>query len=130
VSAPPMQISHQALATATGLICDYYLTMAERVYCDSTSMSGDCRAATLARWIISHRPIEVHIRHLQRDIRLPGLRTAGQIREAAEKLVDAGWLRPPLPNRRFGPRARFAYMVNPLCLTGHLQPPQTRFALS
>jgi hypothetical protein len=59
------------------------------------------------------RPKEVHIRYLQREVRLPGLRTAGQIRDAAEILVASGWLYPSVANTRFGPRARLAYFVNP-----------------
>jgi hypothetical protein len=35
---------------------------------------------------------EIHVRHLQRILRLSGLRTAGEIRDAAEVLVAYSWL--------------------------------------
>jgi hypothetical protein len=53
------------------------------------------------------------VRHLQREVWLPGLRTAEQIREAAEVLVEADWLREPTPGIAFGQRGRIAYAVNP-----------------
>jgi hypothetical protein len=67
----------------------------------------------LARWIITAHPAELHVRRLQRDVRLPGLRTAAQIREAARVLVEADWLREPAPGTAFGQRGRIAYAVNP-----------------
>jgi hypothetical protein len=69
----------------------------------------------LARWIISTHPAELHVRHLQRDVRLQGLRTAEQIRAAAGVLVEADWLREPEPGTEFGQRGRIAYAVNPDC---------------
>jgi hypothetical protein len=69
----------------------------------------------LARWIIKQRPDEVHVRHLQREVRLPGLRTADQIKRAADALVEADWLRAPMPVTGFGKgRAPIVYLVNPL----------------
>jgi hypothetical protein len=47
------------------------------------------------------------------DVRLSGLRTAEQIREAAGVLVEADWLRDPTPGTAFGQRGRIAYAVNP-----------------
>jgi hypothetical protein len=83
-------------------------------------MERDRNAATMARWIIAARPAELHVRHLQREVRLPGLRAAEQIRAAAEQiraaadaLVEADWLRPPAPGTEFGQRGRIAYAVNP-----------------
>ena len=69
-------------------------------------------AATLARWIFGQRPQEVHVRRLQREVRLSGLRSAEQIRAAADALVEADWLRPPTPGNEFGQRGRVAYSVN------------------
>lgn len=112
-SPPPSRISVRALTSAAELIGDYFLPMAERVYGDQGAPACRRNAATLARWILDARPTEVHIRHLQRAVRLPGLRTAGQIREAAELLVAAGWLYPPRPSTRFGPRKRICYALNP-----------------
>ena len=112
-SPPPIRISPRAFSTAALLIDDYFMAMAEGVYVDFAATSRDRNAAVLARWILHTRPKEMHIRRLQREVRLPGLRTAAQIREAAEVLVGAGWLYPPPPNTGFGPRARLAYLVNP-----------------
>ena len=53
-------------------------------------------AATLARWILKERPDEVHVRRMLREVRLPGLRSAEQIKAAAKVLVDADWLRAPV----------------------------------
>ena len=91
----------------------YFLSMAERVYGDATGKTAYRGAVTLARWILGTRPTELHPRHLQREVRLPGLRTAEQIQEAAAVLVTAGWLRPPTSQNRFGPRPRLLYSVNP-----------------
>jgi hypothetical protein len=55
---------------------NYFMAMAERVDGDIPATMRDRNAATLARWIFGTRPQEVHIRHLQRVVRLPGLRTA------------------------------------------------------
>ena len=101
-SPPPTRISLHAFVAAAELIGDYFMAMAQRVYGDITTTPRDRHAAALAHWILKTRPPEVHIRHLQREVRLPGLRTAGQIRDAAEILTAAGWLRPPALNTRLG----------------------------
>jgi hypothetical protein len=89
--------------------------MAERVYGDAAATQEDRNAATIARWILADRPDEVYVRHLQRNIRLPGLKTADQIRAAADALVEADWLFPPPPPRSefASGRARVAYSINP-----------------
>lgn len=48
---------------------------------------------------------------MQREVRLPGLRTAEAIRGAAGLLVEAEWLRPPRIG--FGRDSKVAYGVNP-----------------
>src|SRR5260370_33103366 len=87
--------------------------MAERVYGDVAATEPERNAATLARWIIAARPAELHLRHLQTQVRLPGRRTAEQIRAAAELLVEADWLRAPAPATALGRHGRIAYAVNP-----------------
>jgi hypothetical protein len=89
------------------------MLMAERVYGDAAASREDRNAATLARWILRERPNEVHPRQLQREVRLPGLRTADDIHAAAAVLVESEWLSSPIPSTQFGPRARSAYPVNP-----------------
>ena len=87
---PPAQISARAFAAAAHLIGDYFMPMAERVYGDAAATERERAAAILARWIVSTHPAELHARHLQRDVRLQGLRTAEQIRAAAKQRFS-GW---------------------------------------
>ena len=94
MAAPPAQISARAFAAAATFLADYFAPMAERVYVDDAAATERERgAATLARWIFGQRPQEVHVRRLQREVRLSGLRSAEQIRAAADALVEADWLR-------------------------------------
>lgn len=112
MTAPPMQISKEVFADACLLVAHYYLPMAERVYGDAAATTAERNAATLARWIVRDRALEVHVRRLQREIRLPGLKSADAIHEAAAVLVEAGWLMSPPPGRGPGGRPRAAYAVN------------------
>jgi hypothetical protein len=89
MSPPPAQISARAFAGAASLMTDYFVPMAERVYGDAAVTEHERGAASLARWIYNNRPTELHVRHLQREVRLPGLRSAQQIRDAADALVEA-----------------------------------------
>jgi hypothetical protein len=113
MEAPPATISREAFAAAAALVADYLLPMAERVYGDAAAPARDRDAATLARWIAKERPAEVHVRTLQRDVRLPGLTTAEAIHEAAAVLVDAGWVLAPAPGGGQPGRPKAAYPVNP-----------------
>ena len=81
------------------------------VYGDAAASETDRKAATLAKWIVKEKVTEVHVRHLQREVRLPGLKTAEDIHDAARALIDADWLREP-PTVA-GKRPRMAYPVNP-----------------
>lgn len=107
---PPTTISESALLAAISFVADYLMPMAERVYGDAAASPADRNAATLARWIVTARPTEVHVRHLQREVRLPGLKKAEDIRAAAQVLIEADWLRtlPPVQ----GKRPRVAFEVN------------------
>ena len=98
------------------MIADYFLPMAERAYDDAAATEVERNAATLARWIVGQRPTEVHVRHLQREVRLPGLRKADQICAAADALVEANWLCRPTSGTEFGQRGKVAYGVSPLVL--------------
>jgi hypothetical protein len=113
MAPPPARIGPRAFAAAALLIGDYFMPMAERVYGDAAATERERGAATLARWITTARPTELHVRHLQREVRLPGLRTADEIRAAADVLVEADWLRAPARGDEFGQRGRIAYAVNP-----------------
>jgi chromosome partitioning protein len=109
---PPAQITPTGFAAAAYLIADYLMPMAERVYGDAANSKEDRNIMTLARWIMKTRPAEVHVRKVQREVRLPGLSIAADIHAAAEGLQEAGWLMPPKPGA-FQQRARLAYPVNP-----------------
>jgi hypothetical protein len=114
MAPPPKTISSRAFVAAALLVNDYLIPMAERVYGDAAATTAERNAATLARWIRKTRAAEVHIRHLQREVRLPGLKKADDIRAATDMLIEADWLRPPAPGTGFGQRGRIAYLINPV----------------
>jgi hypothetical protein len=113
MAPPPPRISARAFAAATQLINDYFMLMAERVYGDAAATPNDRNAATLARWIMRTRPDEVHVPHVQRKVRLPGLKTADNIHAAAAVLVEADWLMPPPSGAGSAGRGRAVYTINP-----------------
>jgi hypothetical protein len=114
MSAPPTVISERAFLAGAMLVAEYFMPMAERVYGDVSTSKADRHAATLAKWICKEKVTEVHVRHLQREVRLPGLKTAADIHEAAQVLEEADWLREPVAGA--GKRVRMAYPVNPKVL--------------
>ena len=111
MSLPPDSISKEAFAAAATLVGEYFMPMAERVFGDAGASGVERNAATLARWIDKERPDEVHVRWLQREVRLPGLRSAEQIKDAANVLVDADWLRAPVIGA--GAQSKVVYAINP-----------------
>ena len=111
MSLPPDSISKEAFAAAATLVGEYFMPMAERVFGDAGATDVERNAATLARWIDKERPDEVHVRWLQREVRLPGLRSAEQIKDAAKVLVDADWLRAPVIGA--GAQSKVVYAINP-----------------
>jgi hypothetical protein len=113
MSLPPDGISKHAFAAAATLVGEYFMPMAERVFGDAGAIDVERDAATLTRWILKERPDEVHVRTLLREVRLPGLRSAEQIKKAADLLVEADWLRAPAKTVFGQPRSRVAYPVNP-----------------
>jgi hypothetical protein len=113
IEPPPTQISARAFAAAAHLVGDYFLPMAERVYGDAAVSVEDRNAATLARWIISEKPAEVHVRRVQRGARLPGLKTADSIHAAAAVLIEADWLVAPSTGAGSAGRPRAVYGINP-----------------
>jgi len=111
-AAVPAVISDRAWLQAAGFVSDYLMPMAERVYGDAAARPIDRHAATLARWISKHRVAEVHVRKMVREVRLPGLTDAGAVHEAAEALIEAGWLVKDQQTGKAG-RQRAGYRVNP-----------------
>jgi hypothetical protein len=113
MTLPPDSISEAAFAAAAALIESYFMPMAERVFGDAGASDVERNAATLARWIFKEQPNEVHVRTLLREVRLPWLRSAEQIKKTADLLVEADWLRAPAKTVLGQPRSRIAYPVNP-----------------
>jgi hypothetical protein len=111
---PPAVISVAALDAACRFVADYLIPMAERTYGDAAGSKADRAASMLARWITraDPRPTEIHVRQMQREVRLAGMRTAPEIHEACAVLVEAGWLL-PLPKGNGTARPKAAYPINP-----------------
>ncbi len=110
ITQAPAEIEEDALQAAITLVKQYLIPMAERVYGNAAISQHDRNVETLARWIMSTRAREIHVRHLQRSERLPGLSSAQDIHTACRALVTAGWLTPP-PRGSNNGRARQAYQV-------------------
>jgi hypothetical protein len=110
---PPALISMKAFLAAAMLVAEYFMPMAERVYGDAAATPTERNAAALARWIVKTKATEVHVRFLQREARLPGLREAEVIGEAIEALQEADWLGEQESGKPKGKRPRNAYPVNP-----------------
>jgi hypothetical protein len=112
IAPPPTQISETAFLAAAALVGQYLMPMAERVYGDAAATARARNTATLARWIVKTRPDEVHVRHLQRDVRLPGLTEAAAIHMACESLIEAAWVVAAPAGWTTG-RPRAAYAIRP-----------------
>lgn len=115
-AAPPHLISKASVEAAIRLISNYLLPMAERTYGDAACPVAERSAALLARWIAKERPKAVHVRTMQREIRLHGLTTAETIHAACLSLVEAGWLEKPSQDGKLG-RKMEAYPVSPRLFT-------------
>jgi hypothetical protein len=110
---PPSEISEHDFLAAAKFVAEYGMPMAERVFGDAERSRADLDALTLAQWIKKTLPTEIHVRTLQRNVRLPSLIKAERIHAACEVLVDAGWLRKPPNATAFQERRREAYPVSP-----------------
>ncbi len=115
--APPLvEIGEDTFAGACNLVANYFMPTAERVFGDAAASAAERNAATLTGWIVRERAREVHVRRVQREVRLPGLNTADLIRAAAGVLAEAGWLRAIEAGGKPG-RPRAVYEVNPRILS-------------
>jgi hypothetical protein len=112
IEAPPSSISDLAMKAAARWVCDYSIPMNDRTYGDAACRKADRDTATLARWIAQERPPEVHVRTLQREVRLPGLKDAADIHGACTNLIEAGWLMSAAGKTGFQHRPRAAYAIN------------------
>ena len=106
-------VSYMAVEVATVMIEQYLKPMAERAYGDAALPKAERNAATLAKWIVESKPERINTRELQRSAGLPSLCRAEVIKEAAEVLVEADWLRydPTRAGRKAG-RQSNDYLVN------------------
>jgi hypothetical protein len=75
------------------------------------SLKVERSAITLARWILRENAREVHMRRMLREVRLPELRSAEQVKAAAGVLIGINWLRAPVIG--FGAQSKVVYPVNP-----------------
>jgi hypothetical protein len=92
IHCPPGTITEDALIAAAKFVSEYAMPAAERTYGDAACPEADRNLTTLARWMAKQRPNAVHVRDMQRNIRLPGLVTADAIHAACKALIEAGWL--------------------------------------
>ncbi len=104
--------TEDSFMAACTIVEEYFMPMAKKAFGDATLPTVDRNAATLAKWILQNKPVEVHVRTLLRDVRLPRMNTAEAIHAAARALVDASWLKEPESGSNKG-RAKAAYPVNP-----------------
>jgi len=111
--APPEIITEDAVRTAARFVSEYVLPMAERTYSDAASTEIDSNTVRLAHWIKKERPDFIHVRNMQRNVRLQGLRDAKAIHAACAALIEAGWLGRPAPTIGFQQRGTKAYPVSP-----------------
>jgi hypothetical protein len=106
------------MKAAAQWICDYSIPMNDRTCGEAACRKADRDTATLARWIAQERPREVHVRTLQREVRLPGLKDAADIHAAGANLIEAGWLMSTVGKTGFQHRPRAVDAINPrLCAT-------------
>ena len=85
-------VCKQAVEAASVMIDDYLKPMATRAFGDVGLSDENRNAVTLAKWLLKKRPEQINSRVLQREIRLPGLKNAKDIKGVIEVLIDANWL--------------------------------------
>jgi putative DNA primase/helicase len=115
-AAPPDVITEETLLAAAKFVAEYAMPMAERTYGDAACTALDRNTATLARWIKKERPDAIHVRNMQRKVRLPGLTTADTMHAACTALIEAGWLGQPAGGAGFQQRGTMSYPVSPRLL--------------
>jgi hypothetical protein len=116
-SQSPTIITEDALLAAAAFVTNYVIPSAQRTYGDATSSGEDRNITMLARWIAKERPRAIHVRDMQRNVRLQGLCEAKGIHAACAALIDAGWLGRPTTDTAFQQRGTKAYPVSPRLMT-------------
>jgi hypothetical protein len=112
-TAPPDMIREDAMCAAARFVSEYVLPMAERTYSDAASTETDSNTMRLAHWIKKERPDFIHVRDMQRNVRLSGLRDAKAIHAACAALIEAGWLGRPTGGTAYQQRGTKAYPISP-----------------
>jgi hypothetical protein len=110
---PPGTITEDAVCAAARFVGEYVLPMAERTYNDAACTETDNNTTTLAKWIKKNRPDAIHVRDMQRKVRLAGLRDAKTIHAACKELMEAGWLGRPTGGTAYQQRGTKAYPISP-----------------
>ena len=117
----PTCVSVGCVQRAIRLVDTYLIPMAERTFGDALLPEVERHAAMIARLIYARRigekraeGVVVNRRLIQR-MKLPGLRTAAQVGEAIEYLVEAGWLEQM--SKQTGGRRKGDYLVKPAVWT-------------
>jgi hypothetical protein len=93
------RISLHAFAGGAVLMREYLVPMAARVYGEHAPTARDRNAAPLPRWILSSHAREVHARHVQREVRLSGLETAGESNKQPRRLFALAGCSHQFPRR-------------------------------
>jgi hypothetical protein len=112
-AAPPETIKEDAVSAAARFVSEYAMPMAERTYSDAACPETDANTMRLAHWIKKERPSSIHVRDMQRNVRLAGLRDAKAIHAACAALIEAGWLGRPSAATAYQQRGTKAYPVSP-----------------
>jgi hypothetical protein len=110
-TAPPNVITEEVFPAK--FVAECAMPMAKRTYGDAACTPIDRNTATRAHWIAN--PV-VHVREMQRNVRLPGLTTADTIHAACNALIEAGWLGQPVHGTGFQQRGTMSYPVSPRIL--------------
>lgn len=108
----PTTISKLTLERTVALIDGYFKPMAERVYGDAALPPQEKSAAMLARRILKNRESIINAGTIRRHWKLPGLRTADDVKPALNVLVEAGLLAPAFHEGGKG-APKLDYHVNP-----------------
>ena len=109
----PRVVSAKALECA-GMLMDYFLRHAERVYADSAEPQETRNSRLLAQWIMRVQPGEVTPSRVRDSLRLPGLRKRADVLKALRDLTSAGFLEPvEYVDGRPPGRPREVWTVNP-----------------
>ncbi|MEN2748212.1 DUF3987 domain-containing protein [Sphingomonas sp. T9W2] len=110
----PSSVSVQSINNALRFVEDFLKPHARRVFGDAALAPVEKHAAALARFIVAGRLERINARDIQRNAKLPTLKTAQDVEGATEALTDAGWLREAPTRSGSAPgRQRRDYLVNP-----------------